>query len=351
MQKIITMSSKNISLLKPLTFADYKGKTVLTDSSWEYVELWLKRQKGDKATNALFYWQQAKNFFKASETLPDNSKPLTSYYCCLNATKALLCINGVNVTNISHGITPVKNQQSISNSLEKAQVTFCARGALNELSKYLGESVDKTTYSIKDLLYNLPCIHRSFSITYTGLPELFIPIKNIRFVREDTTSKAWIQFDIDARYSNGATMKYLPPSYKKVPNDDKKKLVIRKENSRFTWNIHDELEKRLGSLASYHKKIRKELFYIYGDTKLWYIKKYLPNNKHIIKRNSLTIIFAIMHWMSELVRYNPQRFEQYMKSKQNWLLHEFIEKALYQFIDEISCEITHKEIMTTGYRK
>ena len=84
---------------------------------------------------------------------------------------------------------------------------------------------------------------------------------------------------------------------------------------------------------------------------MWYIKKDLPKNTHVLKRNSLTLIFAVMHWMSELVRYNPQRFERYMETKQNWLLHEFIEKALYQFVDEISCEITHQEIMSTGFRK
>jgi len=40
-----------------------------------------------------------------------------------------------------------------------------------------------------------------------------------------------------------------------------------------------------------------------------------------------------------------------MKSKQNWLIHEFINKGLDQFIDEISCEITGEDIMCTGYRK
>lgn len=43
MQKAITINSKNITLMKPLTSADYQGKTILTNSSWEYVELWLKR--------------------------------------------------------------------------------------------------------------------------------------------------------------------------------------------------------------------------------------------------------------------------------------------------------------------
>lgn len=98
-------------------------------------------------------------------------------------------------------------------------------------------------------------------------------------------------------------------------------------------------------------KVRKDLHYIYGNTRLWYIKKDIPTNTHLIKRNSLTLIFAVMHWMSELVRYNPQHFEKYMNSKQNWLLHEFIETALYHFVDEVSCEITGQDIMTTGYRK
>ena len=352
MQKNIVVNSKEISLLKPITSADYDSKTILTDSAWEYVELWLKRQKDEKSQEALFFWQQAKHFFQASECLPQNSKPLTSYYCCLNATKALLCISGIDVTNISHGITQKRYVQNVSNSLDKAEVIFLGAGVLNELSKYLGENVDKKTYTIKDLMYNIPCIHRTYSITYSGSPELFIPIRDVKFVREDTTSKAWVQFSIDSRYANGNALRYLPQGYKKtVVSKDPTGFYVRKENSRFTWDVHVDKEERFSKLSAYHKKVRKDLFYIYGNSKLWYIKKDLPNNSHILKRNSLTLIFAVMHWMSELVRYNPQQFEKYMKTKQNWLLHEFIEKALYQFVDEISCEITHQEIMSTGYRK
>lgn len=352
MQKVITVNSKELSLLKPITAADYRSKTILTDSAWEYVELWFKRQKDEKSKNALFYWQQAKHFFVASENLPQNSKPLTSYYCCLNAAKALLCVNGVDVTNISHGITQARHAQVQSNSLEKAEVIFLGSGVLNELSRYLGESVDKQIYSIKDLLYNIPCIHRSFAITYSGTPELFIPIRNLQFIREDTTSKAWIQFALEPRYANASILRYLPTGYKKTLSPTgSDTFIIRKENSRFDWDIHSDPNDRIRDLSNYHRKVRKDLFYIYGDAKLWYLKKKLPNNKHILQRNSLTLIFAVMHWMSELVRYNPQKFEKLMESKQNWLLHEFIEKALYQFVDEISCEITHQEIMTTGYRK
>lgn len=156
---------------------------------------------------------------------------------------------------------------------------------------------------------------------------------------------------MDSRYANGNAIRYLPKGYKRTHVEDKSRFYIRKENKRFTWDIHADKKDRFEQLSNYHKRVRKELFYIYGNSKLWYIKKDLPKNTHVLKRNSLTLIFAVMHWMSELVRYNPQRFERYMETKQNWLLHEFIEKALYQFVDEISCEITHQEIMSTGFRK
>jgi len=337
--------------MKPITNADYNGKTVLTDSAWEYVELWLKRQPIQQVKEALFFWQQAKYFYSASECLPRNSKPLTSYYCCLNATKTLLCINGIDVHNISHGITQSRHENEASNALDKAEVIFLGGGVLTELSRFLGEDVTKKRLVIKDLLYNIPCIHRTFAITYSGTTELFIPIKNIEFVREDTTSKAWVQFSVDSRYANDRALQYLPPGYKKTIKKGDANYYLRKENARFKWDIHTPIDERLSNLTAYHKKVREDLHYIYGDARLWYIKKDIPSNTHIIHRNALTLIFAVMHWMSELVRYNPQKFEKYMRSKQNWLLHEFIEKALYQFIDEISCEITHQDIMTTGYRK
>lgn len=360
MQKPITVNSKEISILKPYTAANYGSKTVLTDSCWAYVELWLRRQAGENPKKALFYWQQAKHFFQASECLPENAKPLTAYYCCLNATKTLLSLNGINTEKIHHGIyNNMRNIKSNQNSLSNVNITFkgCGEknkisGVLNGLSKLLGEPTDKITYNLKDILYNIPCIHRTYCITYKNSSELFIPIYNPIFVRDDKNKKAWFEFMLSPQYSNERIIKLLPNGYKRSPyKDDGKSYCIRKENSRIKWDIHLEHDKRLEDLSKYHGKIRKNLYYIYSDKKLWYIKKNLKNNSHIINRSSMTLIYAVMHWLSELVRYNPEKFEKYMNSKQNWLIHEFLEKALQQFIDEISCEITKEEIMTTGFRK
>lgn len=68
--KPIEINSKKLSLMKAVTGANYGEKAVLTDSAWEYVELWLRRRSSTKAKEALFYWSQAKCFYHASELLP-----------------------------------------------------------------------------------------------------------------------------------------------------------------------------------------------------------------------------------------------------------------------------------------
>ena len=57
-----------------------------------------------------------------------------------------------------------------------------------------------------------------------------------------------------------------------------------------------------------------------------------------------------MHRLSELARYEPSTLQTHLEKEASWLISEFIEKSLIQFIDEISCEITGREFRTTGFR-
>jgi len=41
---------------------------------------------------------------------------------------------------------------------------------------------------------------------------------------------------------------------------------------------------------------------------------------------------------------------KHFRSKHNWLLSEFVMKALDQYVDEISAEITGAQIMISGIR-
>ena len=62
--------------MKSVNRPKYGSRTILTDSCWEYVALFLKRQSMAGASDASFYWEQAHSFYLASQELLDNARPL-----------------------------------------------------------------------------------------------------------------------------------------------------------------------------------------------------------------------------------------------------------------------------------
>lgn len=349
---IIKNNNRELTLLKSHQTPDYTCKTILSDSVFDYVELWLRNhsRNNDSYKSALFYWRQSKHFYNASLPLPIEARPLTAYYACLNATKSLLAIHGISLTNIGHGITASRNT-TIGN-IRSDKVTFSGGGVLYELSRILHESLVKQSYTIYDLLYNLPCIHRTFTIT-TSATELFIPICKCRYVMCNSTNfHSHLYFQIDKRYTHFNMLRNISPIFERTTLSDRQaEDVYFRVKKHFDWNTHISINNRIAELTSYHCKIRKYFHYITSQQMLWYIKKELPRNSHIVDRSSMTIIYAVMHWLSELVRYKPDVFDKLMQSKYNWVLQEFMIKSLPQFIDEISSEITGANIMCTGIRK
>jgi hypothetical protein len=96
--------------------------------------------------------------------------------------------------------------------------------------------------------------------------------------------------------------------------------------------------------------LRKEFQYIRASKNLWYLKRSALASQEVLNLNSMLIIMAAMHRISEIVRYKPEQLEHLLDSKENWLLHEFLVMALDQFIDELASEITGQDIMCTGIK-
>jgi hypothetical protein len=338
--KPITHQSKPLSLHKALIAPEFNSKTVLVVDTWDFVDLWLKRRHHDRAQ---FYWQQARSFFEASAQLPKASAPLTSYYSFLNAAKALLSVKGRAVPP-RHGVDG--DSQGNRTSLSNEMVTFQSSGVLSELCRYLGEPT-AGTYSLKDLLYNLPWIHRAYGLTYSSTPELFTPIVQPQFVKKVRSQEAWFCAEIEEqRYANQHTVNKLPTGYERDLGV-KDRFVIRR-SSRFQWRHgRGNLAGNLQRLARYHRTVRKHMLYIHGPSRLWYLKRGGPV-PGLVDRSSATITFGAMHRLSELARYKPISLARHFGCHHNWLLSEFISTALYQFIDELSAEMTGYEFMIPG---
>jgi hypothetical protein len=307
--------------------------------------LWLKR----KCPDALPCWDQARSYFEASKHLPAHSSPLTSYYCFLNAAKSLLTVKGVTFSQF-HGVSGDFDPAS-KRALSNERITFKNAGVLVELSKYLQEREPGDEHTLRDILSNLPFIHRAYRYTFRSHPELSIPVRDVVYRKHLEGDYIWVTARIEGRYADGRTLKTLPSQFE-VDSGYKQECVIRTKK-RVKWfgrkSSKAEKEATQKRLSEYHRKIRQHLIYISASPDLWYIKRHVKGAK-ILSRYTLTLTMAAMHRLSELSRYDPRGLACYLDGKENWLLTEFIELAPAQFIDELVCEMTSLEFGIPGIR-
>ena len=341
-QQWIKYRSRQLLLHKAIRSPDFNSPTVLTSDPWEYVDLWMRRAN---QSDAAFYWKQAHHFYDATQGLPATSAPLTAYYSILNATKALLLVCGIKFSD-EHGVTGYTRPGPTS--LTNEMVRIKTGGVLAALCSHLKEPHPADDYSLKDVLYNLPFIHRAFKLTYSSTTELFIPIKQPRFVRKSGSYEAWFAADIDGeQYQNNHTIRKLDAKFELdsgLPNQ----WTIRLKK-RFRWYTSaDKRESNLEQLAAYHQRVRRYTSYIRGTTRLWYIKRSGVVNS--VPRQPIALMYSAMHRLSELARYSPISLEKHFACQHNWLLTEFIALTLDQFMDEIASEITGHDFMITGLR-
>lgn len=340
----IIFRSKPLRIQKAAVSPDCNGKTVIVRDHWDYVEMWLKKEK---LNTALEFWNQAERFYRSCDQKDSLSAPLLLYYCFLNASKALLTVKNSNFRethgtsgNWIPGVTNLKNEF----------ITFHGSGILTSLCNYYGESCNSEKYSMKDLLYNLPFIHRSFNLTFpSGYQEMYFPVSDISFIKIKGSKESYIVAKLANKYSKkniNSKLEALGYEFNTALNGDK--LIFRKKK-RFDWNLRGkDISNNIKNLNVYHKLIRKDFHYIFGDSTLWYFKN--SNAKNAIQREPLTIIFALMHRLSELSRYEPKKLSQHLSLKQNWLITEFIQGSSIEFIDRIACEITGQNIMKPAIR-
>ena len=336
----IEFKGTHLSVHKAITKPHFGEKTVLVTDTWDYVDLWLRRSKKD---DARFYWQQARSFYEATRELPKTASPLTAYYCFLNATKALLIAKGAAFSD-RHGVSgfTLAGRTALSNE----KVKFQAGGILAALCTHLGEPTNGQIYTLDEILYNLPYVHRAYDLTFQSATELFLPISEPRIVRSTKTHEAWFVAELTGKYATKKSLAKLPPKFEHEPGgSDPNRFLIRRKD-RFDWRP----QKKSASLlryTNYHQDLRQHLYYIAGPQRLWYLKRG-GNIPGIVPRSSMTLTFAAMHKLSELARYTPDKLAKHFECQHNWLLSEFIAAAPNQFLDEVSSEMTGREFMMPG---
>ena len=246
----------------------------------------------------------------------------------LNATKTLLKVKKITFAD-QHGVSGTKiNRKS---SLSNETVIYKVNGILGSFCKYLGECNNNDRYTLKKLLYNLVYIHRPYCLTFTSQQDLFIPVENVTFKYDNLSNYGWIGFELQQKNVNKKDIKALGCTWRQDIRPKHANYIRQHKKFKYTSD--------LVNFEPYHRKYRGKFHYIYSPQKLWYIKKSIVN-ENVIDRSSMTLTFAAMHRFSELERYAPDILAHHFESGHNWLLSEFLNVSVPQFIDEISCEIT-----------
>lgn len=93
-------------------------------------------------------------------------------------------------------------------------------------------------------------------------------------------------------------------------------------------------------LVNYHRVVRRHVVPILEPTNRWYLRSGEPP-----ERSTLPLIFAALHRVSELSRYEPLRCRAHLDAQHNWLLAEFLRIAPAQFVQLIASEITGREFL------
>lgn len=273
--------------------------------------------------------------------------PLPLYYCFLNAVKALLETKNVAYQNY-HGMSGI-DLRAAANSrirIENEGLQIKSGGVLPSLISYFGETETTRRYNFKDVLSNLPFIHRSYSMTHSA-SELFLSIKRPRYVT-DGSGNAWFRADLPDEHTHGQTLRTLPPGFSATPSNRGHFL---ESDDTFAWSGRRRpTGPDIAALQAFHQRMRLDIDYISGPTATWYVKRELAGFSRI-ERNNLTLIFFAMHRMSEIARYKPFELSRFLAGKRSWLIHEFVRTAQNQFIDEIAGEITGFEISPAGVQQ
>ena len=375
--------NRKLQMGKSYTSPDFGSHTVLTDDIFTYIDFYFSgHKKAMKYRNATvskpkygderkyhysFYWKQAMSFYCAAKTLPIESVPLLSYYSILNAVKAFLAFKCEYIEDFVEDFSRpglFENTNISGNDLSSIYVGHQNKGVFVLFGRMLEQNFDTiwvsgklNTIPLKKLFYNLAFIHRAFITTYNTprgakIPELFIPVKASQSpcYYKGNDSNLYLKFEIDSSLFGVAPLT-IPTAY---INSISSKFKVSNENKFILQSVNGAKRNTQDSLSADFKngndELRREFQYIRSSKRLWYLKRTALNNPDVMNLNSMLIIMAAMHRISEIVRYKPEQMAHLLNSKENWLLHEFLTLSLDQFIDELAAEITGQDIMCTGIK-
>jgi len=316
---------------------------IVTADIWEFfAHLIGQRLEGPRQTEAYAYVDQARDFFDTATNCRIGSKPLLYYYSFLNLAKMTLALRGVPLPiGAFHGITESRRNTErqrlrFEGQFVRMQAASPDRSRVfTEFVRLFGGRVGSgREYRIRDLLGQIPSIHRTFT-RVTGRRSAFVPIKETRVLHDG--SQIWVRLILDGQDKD--VKETLPRvrrrrAFQRVlrrvtPDaDGTQKGHVWFESEAIAGRRGAGIDQAMRKVAASLKTVGiRTLLTVSGEGYRCYFWTGEP-------REALPLLpagYAVMFYLGSITRYRPNEFDTVISGGHSWLVHEFLATQPLQF--------------------
>lgn len=173
-------------------------------------------------------------------------------------------------------------------------------------------------------------IHRTFCETYD---------EEESFVRLESPNcfKYGQKFGLRSKLKRCTTMK--------MTNLNSRGYLVKKDNDEYVYeetvNLPD-YNLRKQSWIDLTEQLKRKGIWSYTDGNDY--RMYIASTNKV-RMSSPTIIYSIMFFLGSVTRYNPYFFDTLMDEKEQWLISEFLNTQLKQFIYYLASAVVGKQVL------
>jgi hypothetical protein len=303
--------------------------------------------------------RQAKSNYDAAKSLPYRSSGLLYYYCFLNLAKAFIVLKYPDkmIGRIRHGLS---YDPSSGNTVFEQEVLSVSPGVFSILYEIeTGHPWQpKSTLNIVDILGFCSDILYQYQLGGFGNQKIYTGIYCI--ANSSSNKNSWSLWGIEKASDIENRM---PDVYSRIISIYERTDInnhianILFSFHRREWLQYEFYQSRHATPFEQGGVIRKSTFYnelidtLHPHYSEHYFKDELDfdvNLRTDIGENDFNetlAIYAVMFYLSSLVRYRPDYIERILSERASWIISGFVNSCVLEFLKQISSRIIDKVII------
>jgi hypothetical protein len=292
------------------------------------------------------YLNQARQYYEAVESIAPVAKPLTGYYFALNLTKVFLTAVDPDTTKpaaIHHGLSQ-SIQPGTNYSFKREKFKIHATGVFRLLAERTGMRhcwAKDYAIGLSELLPYLPEGYDLFAEGNDQAPNL-VPLHSARALF-GPGREAWLRVEIEREVLRQRKLRAESLLAAAKPFGDRFRLVTTREPT-YSYESKDSF-----TYGKKRSEVVDALGRLYDSTLLASDRSFPGPRKFLVLSHRPKVLsheavaFAVLHHLSNVVRYRPADAERILTTRNAWLLTTWVDRACENLLLNLATRITGQD--------